>query len=30
MTLEQIKKLVASPTYDFLQDNEHLSGRMIL
>lgn len=30
MTVEEIKSLVASPPYDFLRENEHLKGRMIL
>lgn len=29
MTIEEIKKLIASPSYDFLRNNEHLKGRMV-
>lgn len=30
MTIEEIKKLIASPPYDFLRTDEHLKGRLIL
>ena len=29
MTIEEIKKLIASPSYDFLRTNEHLKDRMV-
>ena len=30
MNLENIRKLVAGPDYDFLRENEHLNGRIML
>ena len=29
MTIEEIKKLIASPPYDFLRNNEHLKDRIV-
>lgn len=30
MTIEEIKKKVAGPDYDFLRNNEHLGSNIIL